>query len=220
MIEKENQKHETISEQVMLARLAQSEQMREFYIEMWKQNPTLAKQGGERVRQLLAPMETPSPTMSALQLIKQRGISLVELIIFIVIISVALTGILLVMNQTTAHSSDPLIHKQAIAAAESILEEIELQDFISQSGVTTAVTEANRASEYHIVNDYNNFKTTAGITDMNNAAVSGLGNYNASVAVADAALNGIATGSAVRITVTVTDPQNNTIAIDGYRTAY
>jgi MSHA pilin protein MshD len=55
---------------------------------------------------------------------------------------------------------------------------------------------------------------------MNNAAVPGLGSYNASVAIADEALNGIASGSAVRITVTVTDPQNNTIAIDGYRTAH
>jgi len=38
-------------------------------------------------------------------MMRQRGISLIELIIFIVIISVALTGILLVMNQTTAHSA-------------------------------------------------------------------------------------------------------------------
>jgi len=36
----------------------------------------------------------------------QRGISLIELIIFIVIISVALTGILLVMDKVTAHSAD------------------------------------------------------------------------------------------------------------------
>ena len=44
-----------IPEHLMLARLAQSEQMREFFIEMWIQNPTLASQGGEKVRSLLAP---------------------------------------------------------------------------------------------------------------------------------------------------------------------
>jgi hypothetical protein len=38
----------------MLARLAQSEQMREFFIQMWLQNPALAKQGGARVARLLA----------------------------------------------------------------------------------------------------------------------------------------------------------------------
>ena len=60
----------------------------------------------------------------------QRGISLIELIMFIVIISAALAGILLVMNQVTGHSADPLIRKQALAIAESMLEEIQLQDLI------------------------------------------------------------------------------------------
>jgi hypothetical protein len=45
----------TIPQDLMLARLAQSEQMREFFIQMWLQNPALAKQGGARVASLLAP---------------------------------------------------------------------------------------------------------------------------------------------------------------------
>ena len=60
---------------------------------------------------------------------KQRGISLIELIMFIVIVSVALAGILLVMNVTTKNSADPIIHKQALAIAESLLEEVELMPF-------------------------------------------------------------------------------------------
>lgn len=40
----------------MLARLEQSEQMREFFIQMWLQNPALAAQGGERVQALLRPL--------------------------------------------------------------------------------------------------------------------------------------------------------------------
>ncbi len=159
----------------------------------------------------------------------QRGISLIELIIFIVIISVALTGILLVMNQVTRHSADPLIHKQAIAAAESLLDEIELQDFIAASGVTTCptgpnpVTQANRATDYHIVCDYNDFPPddAMGIFPISGVtAIAGLENYSAKVAVTSETLNGIAAGSAVRITVTVTDPQGTAIAIDGYRTAF
>jgi MSHA pilin protein MshD len=59
----------------------------------------------------------------------QRGISLIELITFIVIISVALVGILLVMNITIRSSADPLIHKQALAIAESLLEEVESMPF-------------------------------------------------------------------------------------------
>jgi len=209
MSEAENENRGVLTESVMLSRLQKSDEMREFIIEMWKQNPTLAKQGGARVQNLLSTVD-----------IKQRGISLIELIIFIVIISVALTGILLVMNQVTRHSADPLIHKQALAAAESLLEEIELQDFISQSGVTVAVTQANRASAYHIVNDYNGFATT-GIHPVSGVTpIVGLENYNVNVAVTNEALNGIAAASAVRIAVTVTDPQGTAITIDGYRTAY
>ena len=78
---------------------------------------------------------------------KQRGISLIELIMFIVIVSVALAGILLVMNVTTKGSADPLVHKQALAIAESLLEEVELMSFTicdpDDPNATTATTAAN-----------------------------------------------------------------------------
>lgn len=45
-----------IPEALMLARLAQSEQMREFFIQMWLQNPALARQAGARVLSLLSPL--------------------------------------------------------------------------------------------------------------------------------------------------------------------
>ena len=54
----------------------------------------------------------------------QRGVSLIELIMFIIIISIAVTGVLLVMNRVSGHSADTLIRKQALAIAESLLEEI------------------------------------------------------------------------------------------------
>ncbi|MCU6432695.1 type II secretion system protein [Undibacterium sp. Jales W-56] len=61
--------------------------------------------------------------------IRQKGISLVELIMFIVIVGLAMTGILSVMNVTSKASADPMLRKQAIAIGESLLEEIELQAF-------------------------------------------------------------------------------------------
>jgi hypothetical protein len=50
----------TIPQHLMLARLTQSEQMRDFFIQMWLQNPTLAKQGGARVARLLAAAPIPA----------------------------------------------------------------------------------------------------------------------------------------------------------------
>lgn len=154
----------------------------------------------------------------------QRGISLIELIMFIVIVSVAVAGILQVMNVTEKGSTDPLIHKQALAAAQSLLEEIELQDFTRASGAAVAgtVTQGNRASAYHIVKEYDTFATTGIYTVDGTAPIVGLEKYNASVTVTSSALGSItsASGNALLITVTVTDPQGNTMQVSGYRTAY
>lgn len=59
----------------------------------------------------------------------QAGASLVELLVFIVVVSIAVAGVLLVMNKVTAHSADALVHKQSLAIAESLLEEVELMPF-------------------------------------------------------------------------------------------
>lgn len=78
---------------------------------------------------------------------KQRGISLIELIMFIVIVSVALAGILLVMNVTEKGSADPLVRKQALAIAESLIEEVELMPLTicdpNDVNAASAVTSAN-----------------------------------------------------------------------------
>ncbi|OGS93900.1 MAG: hypothetical protein A3H31_04735 [Gallionellales bacterium RIFCSPLOWO2_02_FULL_57_47] len=114
---------------------------------------------------------------------KQRGISLIELIMFIVIVSVALAGILLVMNVTTRGSADPLIHKQALAIAESLLEEVELMPFTfcdpDDGAAASAVVAAdcgvvapavgaeglgveNDVSRYHATFPYDNVSDYAG----------------------------------------------------------
>ncbi len=59
MPEVEAHSRQEIPEELMLARLAQSEQMREFFIQMWLQNPQLARQGGAKVQSLLSPLALP-----------------------------------------------------------------------------------------------------------------------------------------------------------------
>jgi len=80
----------------------------------------------------------------------QTGISLIELVIFIVIVSVGVAGILSVMNVTVMHSADPIVQKQAVAIAESLLEEIELQPFTwcdpNDNNATSAASAAGCAT--------------------------------------------------------------------------
>ncbi|MBU0622820.1 MAG: hypothetical protein KJ795_13365 [Gammaproteobacteria bacterium] len=161
------------------------------------------------------------PSVANVRRLVQRGISLIELIIFIVIISTAMAGILLVMDRVTRSSADPLLRKQALAVAESMLEEIRLQD-LSGVACTMALGPDLARSGVTSVWDYCNYSTTGGIRDFSsNTLVGGLGGYNiTSVAVAQIPTLGgtaITAGSAVVITVTVADPTGTTVEATGYR---
>lgn len=76
----------------------------------------------------------------------QRGVTLVELIVFIVIVSTALAGTLSVLNMTSAHSADPMIQKQMLAIAEALIEEVTLQPFTVCNGDDDHVKTATSAT--------------------------------------------------------------------------
>ena len=57
------------------------------------------------------------------------GVTLLELIVFIVVVSVAVMGVLTALDLSNRSSTDPMIQKQALAIAEALLEEVQLQPF-------------------------------------------------------------------------------------------
>lgn len=173
---------------------------------------------------------------------RQRGLSLIELVLFIVVVSAALAGVLSVFVQSTLNSADPMLRRQSLAIAESLLEEVQLMPFSFCDGddanVETATSTAACAGgadasgaesgetriatpQFDHVNDYNGL-AMSGITDITGNAVAGLSGYSASVSVSAAALSTLSAGSgdALRITVTVTAPNGSTLALDGYRTRH
>ncbi len=189
---------------------------------------------------------------------RSHGFTLIELVMFIVVVSAALAGVLSVFDITTRGSADPQLRRQALAIAESLLEEIQLmpltfcdpddaklasaESAVVGAGVEFCATlaESAMASEagesrfggllpFDNVNDYNGFTMTVaggGIRDITNAQVEGLEKYAASVTVVAADLGpagqqiGAASGEALRITVRVTDPNGNTVSLEGWRTRY
>ena len=180
----------------------------------------------------------------------QHGLSLIELIMFIVIVSVGVVGILSVMNLTTRHSADPMIQKQALAIAESLLEEIELQPFTfcdpedaNAATATVASVGANGCAatvqgvtptsgqkrsvepRFNNVGDYGGFSmnapTPGGIKSLEDGTViGGLEQYNATVALTSEATGGVAAADVLRIDVRVTGPGNADITLTGYRFRY
>ena len=180
----------------------------------------------------------------------EQGLSLIELIIFIVILSVSIAGILLVLNKTIRTSADPAARKQALAIAESLLEEIELMPFTycdptdpaaatasSTAGCTTAEgttptpgteTRYSSTTPFNNVGDYGGFDTNtaspSGINDVTGTLIPNLGQYRALVSVVQESLGtggaAIPATDSLRITVTVTGPGNTSVKLDGYRTRY
>lgn len=157
----------------------------------------------------------------------QRGSTLIELIMFIVIVSVAMAGIMLAMNQTVGHSADTMLRKQALASAESLLEEIERLPFARTCSVCSP-TQANRPNFVNIL-DYHGYNTGAsGImpADGTTTEISGLKYYVAAVSAVlvttpapDPIFANIPAANTVQITVTVTDPAGQSITLTGYRTS-
>ena len=144
------------------------------------------------------------------------GFSLIELIVAILLISIGVLGILSTMNTLVKNSADPMVRKQAIAVAESLLEEITLKDFANPTGGYTGTDR----TQFDDVSDYAGYTTTTtGIVDISGTAISGLSGYNiSSVTVVNAALGNIASSDAKLITVTVTAPGGEAISLSAYRT--
>ena len=176
-----------------------------------------------------------------------RGVTLVETIMFIVIVGIAAGGILMVFANTSRASADPLIRKQALAIAESLMEEVRQMPFTfcdpDDANATTAANAAGCATTpeamgpeagetryavltpFDNVNDYNGFALPGpgcpvGICDITGAAIAGLGAYSAAVAVTPLVFGGIAAADALQITVTVTGPGNIVVTLDGIRTRH
>jgi len=176
---------------------------------------------------------------------RQRGLSLIEVVIFIVVLGIGIAGMAILYNQLTLTSVDPVVRKQAVAIANSLMEEIQLRPFTycdpDDPAVFTAGSPVGCATQEGIgeeggetrygpiffdnVSDYNSFPTMVGIKDINNNAIAGLAGYSAQVAVAEAsadfaAAGGVPLDEALRITVTVTGPANVRVVLQGYRLRY
>jgi len=145
----------------------------------------------------------------------QRGFTLIELIIFIVVVGVGVAGILSVYTTSIKSSADPLIRKQTLAIAESLLQEIVLKEYSNPPGGYGGSSRIY----FDDVDDYNGY-TTASILDAAGNAVAGLSGYSiSSVQVNAVTLPGGGSASVKQVVVAVTGPQG-VVSLTGYRGDY
>jgi MSHA pilin protein MshD len=174
-----------------------------------------------------------------------RGFTLIELVLFIVVVGIAVGGVLVAYDHAVRDSADPFTRKQALAIGESLLAEIQQMPFTycdpDDPAVSTAASPAacaipeaigpeagetrySTATPFDNVNDYDGYDTSAeappGMKDLTGTPIAGLGGYNARVSVAPAALGGIPAGEALLISIQVTGPANVSVRLEGYRTRH
>jgi MSHA pilin protein MshD len=172
----------------------------------------------------------------------QRGVTLIEMVIFIVVVGIAVAGVAAVYSRAVLGSTDPLQRKQALLIAESLMEEvaqarITTNDYGDTASGATAEgwgPEPTNTRPYDTVNDYVTgagvdnttvFNNGAGqLADANGTAYGGA--YTASISVAPAAFGAIAAGGGVGancflVTITVNYNNNqNSVVLQTYRTRY
>lgn len=179
---------------------------------------------------------------------RQRGLTLLEQVVFIMIVGIAAAGIVGAIGYATRASVEPMIQKQALAIAEALLEEVQLMPFtycdpddaqaatadsatVGAGGCAATVegigaegeTRTSATTPFDNVSDYNGFVMAGGVVDIAGNAVPlpELGAYSASVSVSNQGFGGLAASDALLVTVTVTHPNlNPAIVLHGYRVRY
>lgn len=178
---------------------------------------------------------------------RQRGLTLIEMIMFIMIVGVALAGIIGVLNLTTRHSADPLRQKQALMIAEGLLEEVQLARFSFCDPTSGNAGEAADTAACEVPENWgpegsvrphdniNDYVTVPGVQqrsfDNNGVLVDANGDpmrvdgFTATVSVTPTTLNGVGANSgsadvdALRVRVEVAY-EGGTVVLDGFRTRY
>jgi MSHA pilin protein MshD len=156
----------------------------------------------------------------------QRGMTLVELVLAIVIVGIAAAALFGAMASITGRSADPMLRQQSLAIAESYLEEILLKDFPSDVGTCTDIANSANRSSFSNVCAYDGLNDT-GARDANGNAITTRGvdgnpvamldAYKVSVNVTAKPWAGLMQANALYVEVRVIDPAGHELVLAGYR---
>jgi MSHA pilin protein MshD len=164
---------------------------------------------------------------------RQRGLSLVELVMAIVVVSVGVVGLLGALNLSAGRSADPMIERQAQLLAEAYLEEILLKKFVDpEDDRVCPAPEAGGRSAWDNVCDYHGLADSPPRDQLGNA-LAALAGYTVAVTVTPNAgsAGAVALGPltndygagyirVLRVDVAVTGPAGTGLVLTGYRTHY
>lgn len=147
---------------------------------------------------------------------RQRGVTLVELVIALTLIAIAGATLYSAMAVMGSRSADPMLRQQSLALAESYLEEILLQPFADPASGSQCPAAPGARASFDNVCDY------AGLVDNGarnrfGEAIAGLQDYRVSVSVTPQAWSGLSADRVLLVQVQVQDPAGGLVRLDSYR---
>ena len=142
---------------------------------------------------------------------RQRGFTLMEAVVAIVVIGVALAGVLLAVRESVRGSADPVVQRQLLAAAQQFMEEVQLKPWAAAANSAPA---GCARDTFNDLLDYHGY-SSSGICAVDGTAIPLLADYGVSITVAAGTLGGVT--AARRITVTVTRGAQS-VTLTGWRT--
>ena len=140
----------------------------------------------------------------------QRGFTLIEAVVAIVVIGVALAGVLLAVSASVRGSADPVVQSQMLAVAQQYMEEVQLKPWATQANSAPA---GCARDTYNDLLDYHGYGGS--VCAVDGTAIAALTGYTVNISVAPGTLGGVA--AARKITVTVTRG-GQSLTLTGWRT--
>ncbi len=161
-----------------------------------------------------------------------RGFSLIEIVIFIVIVGVAVAGITVQFSQNVAHSADPLLRQKTLALANGIMDEIVRKRWDENSPIgggcvatgsgscatgpavsTPLGADGESRADYDDIDDYDAITNQSPPQDPTGTAISAYNGYTLSISVGYPAANwnGINSADVKQIDLALTNPIGETI---------
>lgn len=156
----------------------------------------------------------------------QRGATLVELIITIVIIGVAIAGVVGAFALISGRSADPLNQTRAVSLAQLYMDEIlsrKYDENTPQGGRPkhngcTINTEESQRQDYDDVDDYNAIESALPENADGESLGTAYSGFTVSVTITCAGAEvGLPDDEAKRIAITLTDPSSQSYLFTAYR---
>ena len=153
--------------------------------------------------------------------VKKYGFSLIESIVFILVISIGLTGIMSLSMSLLRHGTAPILINQATSIATSYMEEILGKSFYDPATGTVCPASPSQRVNFDNVCDYQGYFNNVATTDVNGNVFSDLAGYTVSVLITyPATLGALPNTDVIQVTVTVRHSELPDVVLIGYRTAY